>query len=93
MTLRVQYRMRFSLDFFEFGKKGFALRFKLRAFCFQRRALLFVKRRSQPQRLHDLFAQPDCFLQSAQFVAVFGFELFALAVPMDALVFLLNRFR
>ena len=86
----VQFR-HFSFDFFEFGKKGFALRFKPCAFCFQRRALFLVERRRKPQRLHELFAQPDCFLQSAQFVAVFGFVLFAFAAPVDALVFLLNR--
>ena len=74
----------FTLDFFEFGKKGFALRF-------QRRTLLLIERRRKPQRLHELFAQPDCFLQPAQFVAVFGFVLFAFAAPVDALVFLLNR--
>ena len=46
----VQFR-HFSLDFFEFGKKGFALRFKPCAFCFQRDTLLLVGRRSKPQRL------------------------------------------
>ena len=74
----------FILDFFEFGKNGFAFRF-------QRRTLLLIERRRKPQRLHELFAQPDCFLQPAQFVAVFGFVLFAFAAPVDALVYLLNR--
>ena len=74
----------FTLDFFEFGKKGFALRF-------QRRTLLLIERRRKPQRLHKLFAQPDRLLQTVQFVAVFDLELFALAIPVDALVFLLNR--
>ena len=46
----VQFR-HFSFDFFEFGKKGFALRFKLCALCFQRRALLLIERRCKPQRL------------------------------------------
>ena len=46
----VQFR-HFSFDFFEFGKKGFALRFKPCAFCFQRRALFLVERRRKPQRL------------------------------------------
>ena len=46
----VQFR-HFSFDFFEFGKKGFALRFKLCAFCFQRRALFLVEMRRKPQRL------------------------------------------
>ena len=41
----------FSLNFFDFGKKGFALRFKLCAFCFQRRTLFLVGRRRKPQRL------------------------------------------
>ena len=41
----------FSLNFFDFGKKGFALRFKLCAFCFQRRALFLVEMRRKPQRL------------------------------------------
>lgn len=80
----------FTLDFFEFGKKGFALRFKPCTFRFQRRTLLLIERRRKPQRLHELFAQPDCFLQPAQFVAVFDLELFALAAPVDAFVFLLN---
>ena len=46
----VQFR-HFSFDFFKFGKKGFALCIKLRAFCFQRRALLLIERRRKPQRL------------------------------------------
>ena len=46
----VQFRY-FSFDFFEFGKKGFALCIKLRAFCFQRRALLLIEMRRKPQRL------------------------------------------
>lgn len=46
----IQFR-HFSFDFFEFGKKGFALRFKLCVFCFQRRALLLIERRRKPQRL------------------------------------------
>ena len=86
----VQFR-HFSFDFFEFGKKGFALRFKPCAFCFQRRALFLVERRRKLQRLHELFAQPDRLLQTVQFVAVFDLELFAFAAPVDALVFLLNR--
>ena len=85
----VQLRQ-FSFDFFEFGKKGFAFRFKPCAFRFQCHALLLIERRRKPQRLHELFAQPYCFLQSAQFVAVFGFELFSLAIPVNAFVFLLN---
>ncbi len=80
----------FTLDFFEFGKKGFALRFKPCMFRFQRRTLLLIERRRKPQRLHEFFAQPDCFLQAVQFVAVFDLELFALAAPVDAFVFLLN---
>lgn len=46
----VQFR-HFSFDFFEFGKKGFALRFKPFAFCFQCYALLLIERRRKPQRL------------------------------------------
>ena len=46
----VQFR-HFSFDFFEFGKKGFALRFKPCAFCFQCYALLLIERRRKPQRL------------------------------------------
>lgn len=46
----VQFR-HFSLDFFKFGKKGIALRFKLCVFCFQRDTLLLVERRRKPQRL------------------------------------------
>ena len=86
----VQFR-HFSFGFFKFEKKGFALCINLRAFCFQRRALLLIEMRRKPQRLHELFAQPYCFLQSAQFVAVFGFELFSFAIPVNAFVFLLNR--
>ena len=41
----------FCFDFFEFRKKGFAFRFKLCAFCFQRRALLLIEMRRKPQRL------------------------------------------
>ncbi len=46
----VQFR-HFSFDFFEFGKKGFALRFKPCTFCFQCYALLLIERRCKPQRL------------------------------------------
>lgn len=46
----VQFRQ-FSFDFFKFGKKGFALRFKPCALCFQRRTLFLVGRRRKPQRL------------------------------------------
>lgn len=46
----VQLRQ-FCFDFFEFRKKGFALRFKPCAFCFQCYALLLIKRRRKPQRL------------------------------------------
>ena len=46
----VQFRQ-FSFDFFEFGKKGFALRFKPCAFRFQCRALLLIEMRRKPQRL------------------------------------------
>ena len=46
----VQFRQ-FSFDFFEFGKKGFAFRFKPCAFCFQCYALLRIERRRKPQRL------------------------------------------
>ena len=46
----IQFR-HFSFDFFEFGKKGFALRFKPCAFRFQCRALLLIEMRRKPQRL------------------------------------------
>ena len=46
----VQFR-HFSFDFFEFGKKGFALRFKPCVFRFQCYALLLIERRRKPQRL------------------------------------------
>ena len=46
----VQFR-HFSFDFFEFGKKGFALRFKPCTFRFQCHALLLIERRRKPQRL------------------------------------------
>lgn len=65
----VQFRQ-FSFDFFEFRKKGFAFCIKLRALCFQRRALLLIEMRRKPQQLYELFAQPDCFLQSVQWVKI-----------------------
>ena len=46
----IQFRQ-FSFDFFKFGKKGFALRFKLHTLCFQRRTLFLVGRRRKSQRL------------------------------------------
>ena len=80
----------FSFDFFKFGKKGFALRFKC-CVLFSAPRVVPYREETQAPATSRAFRAARSPLQTVQFVAMFGLELFSLAIPVNAFVFLLNR--